>query len=214
MHKVGEFKVTFMSSLMHIYPFVIVDDVLSRYAGLHMHCKVTDYNEPDMAKIYSNATMLGLYDDPERGYKKTHDTEYCNFVDGFKDTTKTQDFIFGYTVTFAARKYLSDFVVKNITETDKVKLYLKDNYWKDGKRNNLIPHEEYNAELAKTKYTLIAPSTVVSEFSLERFNEAIVRKCLPIFMKDVKYATAFGNDAELCKFIASNLTYTDEHSSI
>jgi len=212
LHNDDQYKVTFMSTLMHIYPFVIVDDILNKYDGIHMYCKVTDYNEPDMHQLYDNATMLGLYDDATKGYKKIHDTEYCNFKDGFKDATKTQDFVFGYTVTFAARKYLSDFVVKNITENDKVKLFLKDNYWKDGKRDNLIPHEEYNSELAKSKFTLIAPSTVVTEFSLERFNEAIIRKCLPIFMKEVKYEHVF--DKDVCDFIKDNLTYDESYDSI
>lgn len=212
LHNDDQFKVTFMSTLMHIFPFVIVDDILNKYKGIHMYCKVTDYNEPDMHQIYDNATMMGLYDNSATGYKKIHDTEYCNFKDGFKDVDKTQDFVFGYTVTFAARKYLSDFVVKNITETDNVKLFLKDNYWKDGKRDNLIPHNTYNSELAKSKYTLIAPSTVVTEFSLERFNEAIIRKCLPIFMKEVKYEHVFEDD--VCKFIKDNLTYDNTYDSI
>jgi len=33
---------------MHIYPFVIVDDILNKYKGIHMYCKVSDYFEPDM----------------------------------------------------------------------------------------------------------------------------------------------------------------------
>jgi len=33
--------------------------------------------------------MMGLYDNEATGYKKIHDTEYCNFLNGFKDTTKT-----------------------------------------------------------------------------------------------------------------------------
>lgn len=207
LHNDNQFKVTFMSTLMHIYPFVIVDDVLNKYPKLKMYCKVTDYNEPDMHEIYDRATMMGLYNDTNRGYKKIHDTEYCNFKNGLYDENKTQDFVFGYTVTFAARKYLSIFVRKHITENDQYKLFLKDNYWPDTKRNNLIPHDEYNNELLKSRYTLIAPSTVVTEFSLERFNEAIVRRCLPIFMEEVKYDVAFDNDKELCKFIKDNLTF-------
>jgi len=76
----------------------------------------------------------------------------------------------------------------------------------------LIPHDEYNVELAKSRYTLIAPSTVVTEFSLERFNEAIIRKCMPIFMKEVKYEHVFEKD--ICDFVKDNLIYTDEYASI
>ena len=208
LHEDNKFKITFASTQMHIVPFVVVDDVMKKWPNLKMFCKVTDYNEPDMAKVYpGRATMLGLYEDPSNGYKKFHDIEYCTFKDGFKDGTKNFDFVFGYTVTFAARKYLSEFIRDNVEEDDKVKLFLKDMYWKPEKRDNLIPNDEYKKMLSQSKFTLIAPSTVVTEFSLERFNEAVSRKCIPIFMEQVKYDVPFGSDKAFCKFISEKLTY-------
>ena len=201
---------------MHCNPVIVVDDLLKKYKNVHVCCNIIDYKENDISEVWPDADIevMSWYDDASNGYKKLSINEYCNFKDGFKDTKKTQDFVFGYALTWKDRKYLSDFVRANVVEDSMHKLFVKDAYWNGEKRDNTIPHDEYKAELAKTKYTLLAPSTVASEFSIGRFNEAVIRKCLPIFMPEVKYERGFEHDKEMCKFIKDNLTFSDKYKSI
>ena len=109
-----------MSTLMHIVPVIVVDDVLKKYKGIHMCCTIVDYNEPDIRPVWpdEDIDIVSWYSDAKNNYKKLSIAEYANFKDGFQDAPKTQEFVFGYALTFKGRRYLSDFVQKNVVESD------------------------------------------------------------------------------------------------
>ena len=106
-----------------------------------------------------------------------------------------------------SRKYLSDFVQKFIVEDDKVKIHCQDKFWNGGKRDDLIPVEEYYYEQQIAKYTLAPPATVIDEVSTERIYDALVHDCLPIVMQQTNYKKVFKKD--FCDFIESNLVFDE-----
>lgn len=173
--------------------------------------RVVDYTEPHIEKITGYPMkLLCFYDDKSRGHHKIHDGEHMHFCSNkIKHAEKIYDFVFGYTVEIPERAYLSDFCMTKVVQNDKFKLFVKDKYYsKYSPIDTQLPSEEYFDKLRYAKFSLIAPSTDPNEVSLYRIYEDISRRCIPIFMKTVKYWKVF--DYELCAFIRDNLVF-DEH---
>ena len=202
-------KVTFHSNVGYMFSVDLARSIQEEYKP-RMFSQINDYNEPNIDKMFNGypVTMLGFYDESDKGgYAHSYNVEYDKFTQKLDRLDKTLDFTFGYLIMVNSRKYLSDFVQKFIVEDDKVKIHCQDKFWNGGKRDDLIPVEEYYYEQQIAKYTLAPPATVIDEVSTERIYDALVRDCLPIFMKQTNYKKVFKKD--FCDFIESNLVFDE-----
>lgn len=172
--------------------------------------RVGDYTEPHIENIIDYPMRLvSYYPSKERGHEKIHDAEWLHFSDKIPQAPKLYDFIFGYTVEIPERAYLSDFCFTHIKQNDKFKLYVKDKHFsKYAPINTQLESDKYFNMLRYAKFSLIAPSTDPDEVSVNRVYEDIARRCIPIFMKTVKYWKAF--DEEMNEFIKNNLVYDED----
>lgn len=208
-------KVTFHSNVGYIYSVDLVRSIQEVFKP-KVFSQINDYNEPNLDKLFNGypVQMLGFYDEFDKGgYKHSYNVEYDKFTQLPEKLEKTLDFTFGYLMMVNNRKYLSDFVQKYIVENDKVKIHCQDKFWKGGKRDDLIPVAEYYHEQQLAKYTLAPPATAISEVSTERIYDALVRDCLPIFMKCTNFRKVFKDD--FCEFIEKNLVFDeDKYSSL
>lgn len=206
-------KVTFHSNVGYMFSVDLVRCIQEELKP-KMFSQINDYNEPNIDKMFNGypVTMLGFYDESDKGgYAHSYNVEYDKFTQKLDKLDKTLDFTFGYLMMVNSRKYLSDFVQKFIVETDKVKVHCQDKFWKGGKRDDLIPVEEYYHEQQIAKYTLAPPATVIDEVSTERIYDALVRDCIPIFMKQTNYKKVFKKD--FCDFIEKNLVFDESKFS-
>lgn len=127
--------------------------------------------------------------------------EYFCFKD-IKKKNKDIDFCFGYTASpITERKYLSNFINKNVIENDKILIFCKDKFTR---RNNLIKQNEYFNIIKRSKYSLIAPSNDKTAFSFSRLLECISNDCIPLILEDCNLEILKENYNELYNFFVSN----------
>jgi hypothetical protein len=100
------------------------------------------------------------------------------------DTSKSIDFVFGYTVITKDRNSIFTEVNEIVSCFDNFKLYVHD---KVNGTSNFLSRELYLEQVAKAKYTLIIPPYDKESVSIYRILESIELDCLPLFHKDVNY---------------------------
>ena len=189
------------------------------YAKEKAILRVFDYwNVLDFSDICSKeVTWLGLYEDPcfinpklkvKASIKYCPDIDYLKFV---KDVVKmpskkTRLFTFGYNIGSYRPQSMADFLADYLKDDPASKIFVYRKYERNKvKYNNLLPVKKYYAAIAQSKYTMVIPSTLTTEVSVLRVNEAIRRKCIPLFTADNNIDKVYS--AESCKFIRDKLMF-------
>lgn len=136
------------------------------------------------------------------------DIDYLKFVKDIvkMPSKKTRLFTFGYNIGSYRPQSMADFLADYLKDDPASKIFVYRKYERNGiKYNNLIPMKKYYAAIAQSKYTLIIPSTLLTEVSVLRVNESIRRKCVPLFTSDNNIDKVYSS--ETCKYIRDNLMF-------
>ena len=209
--RIKRLKCPFLSMSVKYRSYIICNELIRKY-GLKIKHMIVDYLEPRFDKLYDDCVTFGNYDDS--GVKSLLLYENYLFRNGIIDKEKEYDFVFGYTVTYAQRKYLSEVISNNIIEDDKHLIFANDRFWKGVGRKDIVNQIEYYDYIAKSKFSFVAPSNNKEEVSYIRILECISRKCIPIISSRVKIEKCFNNFPDLFEFYKKNGLFYDESETI
>lgn len=163
----------------------------------------TDTQEPNLINHFN------LSDNNVRGYilNKLNDNsvylpscEY-EYVSNRISRDKLLDFVFYGTAVTEDREYLLDLNNLDIPYSD----ILIVSTLALAKKSKAIPQNDYLELVAKSKFTLIAPSYDSTTFSMLRFFEAIQRGCVPLVLTNCDLSDLRNTYPDICDIVEKYL---------
>lgn len=186
----GKCPCTFNSMLSKYNTYLQIFMLQEKY-GLQIKHMIVDYREPRLDAIFTNVITFGCYEDRAHEIYNLFLYENYLFRKGVIDKEKHHKFVFGYTITYKERKYLSGIISNGIREGRNYALFARDRFWKGVGRDDAIDQIQYYKMIEQAKFSLVVPANNPHEFSMQRFWECLSRKCIPLLLDRNNVENAF-----------------------
>ena len=204
----GALKITYSSTKQRLDYLHKLKSLIDEFSPSEIWHIEIDPLEIDFSKILdAQVKRFGLYETDDKACLGLYENYlFRNYVS--LASAKSNLFVFGYVASNQNRKYLSDFVQRQMNG-DGFELFFRDKFAQE--KDNLLSQSEYYDELKKAKFSFIAPSNDVESFSLIRLFECLAFDVVPIVWQKCETKEAKRQYEDLFGFIEDNGLVFDEN---